>query len=384
MNSAVRSPAIEPGDEVVQMRRSLSDEAVGDMIRLYRDWRIDLEAKGSSLVFMIGGKHKYKRLAPVPRESMHGRELVPAFDALERAIVTGRAAAGRPRSSSVLAKFAPVDSISTIDTPRSFAVTCCGVRCRVQQITETKFHVRITSELLELDQLGMPESIKSKLLSHELNEGGLVIVCGGYGSGKTSTVNAVIRERVARRGGYALVMGNPIEYLYAGYYGDIGQPGFIEQIDLVGRNLLAEAKASMRNFPAGEVSILGWPELIECDGVGEMLRAANRGSLVFCDMHALNVEAAVLNLVAMGEQDGEKFARDLLGNAIRMIVHLRMTPAPNTARGLSIGYTCTQINRSMRAAILDPSMPLVRAITGVVTEPNSPSRAHDNKGNTPT
>jgi Tfp pilus assembly pilus retraction ATPase PilT len=264
-----------------------------------------------------------------------------------------------------------VGRVDSVSEPRAFAVTVQGVRCRVQMVQDGRYHVRVPSDLLALSKLGMPEPLKARLLSSEFNSGGLIVVCGSYGSGKTSTVNAVVRERIEQRGGYALVMGNPIEYEYAGFHGSVAQPGYVEQVDLVGLDLNTEIKASMRNFPAGAVSILAYPELIGSDGVGEMLRAANRGNLVFADMHALNLEASIINLVSMGEQDGEGYARELLGNSLRIVIHQRMVSAPGSPRGVAVQYSAIFINRSMRAAIVDKTMPLSRAITSILSLPNS-------------
>lgn len=324
------------------------------LIQSHRDWRIDALDPKKSVVFMSGARAG-SQLAPVSGESSAGHVFIPVFFALAQAIEVHR------RKTMI--------NIGKADPniePRTFAVVVQGVRCRVQIVQEARYHVRVPSELLHLSRLGMPESLKEKMLSANLDSGGLVVVCGGFGSGKTSTVNAIVRERVERRGGYALVMGNPIEYEYSGFHGSTAQPGYVEQVDLVGLDLKAEIKASMRNFPAGAVSILAYPEIIGAEGVSEMLRAANRGNLVFADMHALNIEASILNLVSMGEQDGENYARDLLGNSLRFIIHQKMIAMPSKQNGVSVSYQSIEVNRGMRAAITDPTIPLTRALTAVL------------------
>jgi Tfp pilus assembly pilus retraction ATPase PilT len=336
-----------------------SGNELSRLIQLHRDWRIDTSSPDKSVVFM-SGQSAGAQLSPVSGQSKAGREFLPVFYALAQSIESYR--------RRHMMQLGRVDAASD---PRTFAVLVQGVRCRVQMVQEGRYHVRVPSELLQFSRLRMPEGLQTKLLSHELDTGGLVVVCGGYGSGKTSTVNAVVRERIDCRGGYALVMGNPIEYEYAGFHGSTAKPGYIEQVDLVGLDLDAEIKASMRNFPAGAVSILAYPELIGSSGVGEMLRAANRGNLVFADMHALNIEASIINLVSMGEQDNESYTRELLGNSLRLVIHQKMAAMPNSDRGVSVAYSYIAINRSMRAAIVDRSMPLSKAITSVLSLPGS-------------
>ena len=347
--------------------RSVSDQSVSlllaDMLRLHRDWRIDAEHPEKSVVFtMSGSVDSCSQLAPVSGESKAGRVLLPVFFALSQAIESCR------RISMIKS-----GNLDLALEPRSFAIVVHGVRCRVQLVKENRYHVRVPSSLLEMDKMGMPESLRSKLISADLDSGGLVVVCGSYGSGKTSTVNAVVKERVSRRGGYALVIGNPIEYEYSGFHGTTEKSGYIEQIDLVGLDLGSEIKSSMRNFPSGAVSILAYPELIGSSGVGEMLRAANRGNLVFADMHALNMEASIINLISMAENDDEGYARELLGNSLRLVIHQKMTTAAkafNNGKSVHVSYTYVVISRSMRAAITDKTIPISRAITNVLTTNN--------------
>lgn len=332
--------------------------SLADLIRMHRDWRIDTTDPVLSVAFRSGGTAG-SQLSPVSGESIPGRALLPAFYALAHAVDAYR--------RKYMMDMGRVDMSAQ---PRAFAVVVQGVRCRVQMVQEARYHIRVPSELLSLSHMGMPDTLRARMLSSQLDAGGLVVICGGYGSGKTSTVNAVVRERIETRGGYALVMGNPIEYQYAGFHGSTAKPGYIEQVDLVGMDLSAEIKASMRNFPAGAVSILAYPELIGSQGVGEMLRAANRGNLVFADMHALNIEASIINLVSMGQQDGESFSRELLGNSLQMVVHQKMASVLNKKTEKSemkVTYESVVVNRGMKAAIVDQSIPLSRAITGVLS-----------------
>ena len=357
--------AVHPGSDIgPRVIGSVDHGQIGragrlaELLRSQRDWRIDTTSPELSVVFKSGSRAG-AQLAPVSGESSGGYVYVPVFFALAAAIESYR--------RTYMVNAGKVDPNSE---PRAFAVVVQGVRCRVQRVQETRYHVRIPSELLSLSALRMPDSLSKRLMGHELDRGGLVVVCGGYGSGKTSTVNAVVRERIEPKGGYALVMGNPLEYAYSGFHGSNEQPGYIEQVDLVGLDLGAEIKASMRNFPAGAVSILAYPELIGCDGVGEMLRAANRGNLVFADMHALNIEASIINLISMAAQDGEGYARELLGNSLKMVIHQTMTAMPGSQSGMSVNYTSIQVSNLMRAAIVDTNMSLSKAITSVLNTPS--------------
>lgn len=321
---------------------------VGDLLRRHRDWRIDIESPMKSVVFTssaTGGQ-----LAPIAGESPLGAPYRSVFYALQGAIESYRVRFMALPANKGLA-------------PRSFAVNVEGVRIRAQHVQGATFHVRVPGDLLPIEKLGLSPELTRLLLSEALNEGGLVIVCGGYGAGKTTTVNAIVRSRIAKLGGYALVLGSPIEYEYHGFHGVQGQPGYIEQVDLMGLDLESEIRASMRNFPSGATSIMAYPELVGHAGVGEMLRAANRGNLVFADMHALNVEGAILNLVSMARADNEPYARELLGNCLRLVLHQTSHVQASTKK-LHVVVKHLMVNSSLRSGIGNVQVPLPQIFAG--------------------
>lgn len=330
------------------------------MVRKYRDWRIDVDQPDKSMVFIPGaGADDDPAPAPVSAASQLGRPLSPVFEALAASI---RAHLAQWNSNR------PPHLRRADDLPSTFAVVTHGVRVRVQPVRRLKgawYHVRVPQKLLTLDQLGMPQKLKQLLASPSLNGGGLVAVCGSFGSGKTTTVHAAIQARLAARGGFALLLGNPVEYDLAGFHGTNGRPSYIEQIDLSDRDFSREIEASMRNFPSGANNIVAFPELISADGAGEMLRMANRGNLVFADMHASNVEALILNLVSMGMKDGELQARELLANSLQLVVHQHMTPSKSPAGSVIVTFKSLKVPMAVRAALADSSIPIGKVLVGL-------------------
>lgn len=331
----------------------MSVASVGEMLTRHRDWRVDLGALQESLVFIIGDPEF--ALGPVALGSERGREYAPVFEALSRAIGV------HLQSESAVPSLSRRQPAETI---RRFALEVDGVRFRVQHVHGQRYHIRITSDLREAAELGLSGAVAEELFGPRLSSGGLVIVCGNYGSGKTSAVNAAIRQRIRLYGGYALVMGDPIEYRYGGHHGTNSRPGYVEQVDLQGRDLMAEVRASMRNFPSGGVSMLGWPELIGSEGVGELLRASTRGSLVFADMHALSIEAAIANILALASQDGESAGRVLLSQSIRLIVHLG---SPTAVTGYRAMPRLQVFGTRERTVLGDESISLGNALRAITS-----------------
>lgn len=338
------SAVVEERDVVLQV------ETVYQSIRRFRDWRIDLRSRDQSVVFTP--QKSSSQLGVIVAGSMHGKGLSQAFAALESGLATAMRAL----------------SMGDRPIPRYFTCTIEGVRLRAQHVREQTYHLRVIGELLSLEALGMPSALKEYLMSSQLDSGGLVVICGGYGSGKTTTVNAVIKARVENNGGYAMVLGAPIEYTFQGLHGTQERPGYVEQLDVSGKDLSEEVRAAMRNFPSGATSILAFPEVLGAAGVGEMLRAANRGNLVLADMHAKNIEGAITLLASMAALDGEPYGRELLGNALQAVVLQHSSLKGRTgAQGsgqLQVGMKHKVIDSTLRAGIANIHLPLPQLFAG--------------------
>lgn len=315
-----------------------SGKSVGDIVRLYHDWRIHLASPDRSVVFApVGGK-----IAPCSSNLPDGTDLNFIFFRIADSIR---------------------DELKTQKKDiRSFSVNVDGTLCRAERVNADTYHLRVVSDLIEFEKLGLPQNLVSHLMSSDMDRGGLIIVCGSYGCGKTTTVTSVVRERLRRRGGLAVLIGSPVEYWIHGFHGVQSLPGYIEQIDISSGSLKEEIHSVMRSFATGSPGILVFPELRSTECVGEMLRAANRGSLVFLDMHALNIDASILNLVSMAEQDGEQLARALIGNSLRLVLHQSMTYRTGAYK---VEYDYTIPTRQALAAIQDVDIPLSRALRGV-------------------
>ena len=177
--------------------------AVGQLISTHRDWRIDTANPEKSVVF-LSGPRSGGQLSPVSGNSDRGAQYLAAFYALSSEIEKWR----RRHAEAQRAEDRPFSE------PSSFAVIAQAVRCRVQRVQDTRFHVRVPSTLLPMSSLGMPSSLKNLLLSPELNSGGLVLVTGSYGCGKTNTITAVVRERHDFKPGAAVRLKPMLTFLF--------------------------------------------------------------------------------------------------------------------------------------------------------------------------
>jgi type II secretory ATPase GspE/PulE/Tfp pilus assembly ATPase PilB-like protein len=142
-----------------------------------------------------------------------------------------------------------------------------------------------------LDQLGLPAEILSGLGDLLLESGGVILVCGPAGSGKTTTIYAALREVVDKsRGERSLVsLEDPIEAVVSGVAQSQVNPaaGFDYEIGL---------KSLMRQDP--EVILVG--EIRDRLTAETVFQAALTGHLVLTTFHAGSAAGAVCRLSDMG------------------------------------------------------------------------------------
>ena len=173
----------------------------------------------------------------------------------------------------------------------------------------------------------MPETIpdlSSLNLHPSLNQisdlkAGLVLVCGSTGSGKSTTIAAIIEEINRSRPVHIITIEDPIEYRFR------PKKAFIEQRE-VGIHVPSFNQGlldSLRENP--DVIFVG--ELREPDTIRLTLNAAESGHLVFATLHATDAEDAVyrINNCVSGENQEViryQFASSLSWLIVQQLIHV--------------------------------------------------------------
>lgn len=143
----------------------------------------------------------------------------------------------------------------------------------------------------ELNQLGLPAEIRSGLGDLLLESGGVILVCGPAGSGKTTTIYAALREVVDKSGGERSLVSleDPIEAVVSG----VAQ----SQVNAAaGFDYETGLKSLMRQDP--EVILVG--EIRDRMTAETVFQAALTGHLVLTTFHAGSAAGAVCRLSDMG------------------------------------------------------------------------------------
>ena len=168
------------------------------------------------------------------------------------------------------------------------ALSVHGVRLRLNVFNTTRglsLAIRLLPGTIPtIDKLNLHPSIESIAGV----KAGLVLVCGATGSGKSTTIAAVIDEINRSRSTHIVTLEDPIEYRY------LSNKSFIEQREL-GTHVPTFEKGLLdvlRENP--DVIVVG--ELREPEVMRLTLNAAESGHLVIASLHATNAEDAVYRL----------------------------------------------------------------------------------------
>jgi len=206
----------------------------------------------------------------------------------------------------------------------SFLLEFGGWRYRIQRIRSNLFAARkIEQEVSRLDELGFRKEYTDILTSDELQRtGGLVIIFGGAGAGKTTTASATVAARLEKLGGYCLCVEDPPEMQLEGFY---GTSGYCEQMDATSIGYEKALIEALRCFPSGKQSMLMLGEIRSNSDAYELIQVALDGHLVITTMHARDLISGLIRLTSKAGVTGEKEVRSMLASSLTLAIHQSLT-----------------------------------------------------------
>jgi type II secretory ATPase GspE/PulE/Tfp pilus assembly ATPase PilB-like protein len=170
----------------------------------------------------------------------------------------------------------------------SFAFDVGDLRFRGERMRPDRYALRRTrKETDPLNKLNLGGAAEL-LLDPDFRSGGLILVCGEHGAGKSTTVRATVIDRLKAYGGYCLTVESPIEVDIEGFHGE----GYVEQVDATNTGYAYEVQSAMRKFPAATRSMFLFGEVLEQTAAAELARLVPRGNLVLATIHAKTAEDA--------------------------------------------------------------------------------------------
>jgi len=176
------------------------------------------------------------------------------------------------------------------------------------------------------------------------NERGLILVTGVTGSGKSSTMAAMVDFINRERPGHIVTLENPIEFLHQDRMSSITQ----RDIGTDTESFASGLRAALRQDP--DVILIG--EMRDRDTIDTGLKAAETGHLVLSTAHTENTPQTISRIVAAFDSREQEMIRIRLAETLRAVVSQRLLPRKDGA-GRVVACEIMVVSSAIQECILD-------------------------------
>ena len=172
----------------------------------------------------------------------------------------------------------------------------------------------IPTRISSIDELGLPGVLKH--IASE--ERGLVLVTGTTGSGKSTTLAALIDHINSTRSTHIMTIEDPIEYLHRDHHSIVNQ----REINVDTRSFSHALRSALRQDP--DVILVG--EMRDHETVETALLAAETGHLVLSTLHTLDATETINRIIAVFPPHQQRQVRIQLASVLKAAISQRLMP----------------------------------------------------------
>ncbi|NTW27691.1 MAG: PilT/PilU family type 4a pilus ATPase [Candidatus Moranbacteria bacterium] len=178
----------------------------------------------------------------------------------------------------------------------------------------------IEKKLLTLEEIGTPEKIQDLLLKKQ----GLILLSGPAGSGKSTTMAAMLDWINSNRTDHIITIEDPIEYYLE------NKNCFISQRELHSdtKSFANSLRAAMRQDP--NIIVIG--EIRDRETMEAVLRLCNTGHLVISTIHTSSASQTIYRILSMFPQEQHKIILSQFSEALLGILNQRLVPTKDSGR----------------------------------------------------
>jgi len=187
---------------------------------------------------------------------------------------------------------------------------CARFRCNVYKQTKGLGIVMraIPTKIKTIEELGLPPGVKQLARSTR----GFILVTGPTGSGKTTTLAAIIDRINRERHAHVVTIEEPIEYVHRNIRSLVTQ----REVGLHSHNFKAALRSAVRQDP--DIILVG--EMRDLDTISMALTTAEMGALVFGTLHTTSAPKTVNRIIDVFSFDERNRIRALLAEALTGVV----------------------------------------------------------------
>ena len=178
----------------------------------------------------------------------------------------------------------------------------------------------ISSDIPQLDELGLPKVLSSMIMEKR----GLILVVGATGSGKSTTIAAMIDHRASNRSGHILTVEDPIEFIFRHKKSLVNQ----REIGLDTHSWNDALRNAMRQAP--DCILIG--EIRDQNTMSLALAYAQTGHLCLATLHANNSYHALNRIFSFFPMENRPALFLDLSASLKGIVSQRLVRRPNGTR----------------------------------------------------
>jgi len=190
-----------------------------------------------------------------------------------------------------------------------------------KQKGSTAFAFRaIPRQVPSLEELGLPAGVRRLAQEHR----GLVLVTGATGSGKSTTLAAVVDHLNESRQSHIVTIEDPIEFVHDDKQSIVSQ----REVGIDTESFAQALRRALRQDP--DTILIG--ELRDAETAQTALQAAESGHLVLSTMHTVDAAETVARLIEFFPEAKQQQVRSILAGVLKGVISQRLLPRAGGGR----------------------------------------------------
>lgn len=175
----------------------------------------------------------------------------------------------------------------------------------------------IPEKIKTCEELSLPKVMTDVIQASQ----GLILVTGPTGSGKSTTLAALINELNEKQKLHILTLEDPIEFVHPNKMALINQ----REVHVNTKSFADALRAALREDP--DVILVG--ELRDPETIGLALKAAETGHLVFGTLHTMSAPKTIDRIIDSFPQDEQPQVRSMLSESLKAVIAQVLLPKAN-------------------------------------------------------
>ncbi len=190
---------------------------------------------------------------------------------------------------------------------------------------------KLETKLPTIEDFNFPEAFN--MMAREKN--GLILFTGATGTGKTTSMAAILNKINHERPVHIVTLEDPIEYIHPHKLATFNQRELGDDFDEFASGL----RAALRQAP--KVILVG--EIRDRETLEIALTAAETGHLVFSSLHTIDAGQTVNRILGMFDHDEQEQIRNRVADTLRWVVSQRLLPRIGGGRIAAMEILCTSL-----------------------------------------